>query len=102
LLLVHRQRARSSGGVRCLLGAHILQEVTELHHDRTDVALDRLRDANPAGRDGSSGGGSALPVSLSMQLSVADLRDAALGVRDAWNHGVLLRACAYVDLQRPS
>ena len=74
---------------RRLRRAHTCQDPAGPPHERTDVALDRLHDANPAGGDGSGVSGSALPFGLGMQRSVADLRDAALGVRDAWNHGVL-------------
>jgi hypothetical protein len=53
------------------------------------MTMHHLHEANPAGVNRGSVGGLALPVGLSMQRSVAELRDAALGVRDAWNHGVL-------------
>jgi hypothetical protein len=56
--------------------------------------LDRRHDANPASRDGGSGVSAALPVNLRKLLSVAELRDATLGVGDAWNHDVLLCAIA--------
>ena len=58
---------------RCLLRAHTLKEVTGLLHERTDVALHRLHDANPAGGDAGSRGGPTLPFCLSVQLPVAQL-----------------------------
>jgi hypothetical protein len=74
---------------RSLLRAHTCQDSAGPLHERTDMATHRLHDASPVGGDGSGVSGLALPFGLSMQLSVAELRDAALGVRDAWNHGVL-------------
>ncbi len=78
-----------------------MQEVTAPLHETGKATLQRLRNATPnflgAGR-----GSQTLPRGLSVQLSVAQLRDAALGVSDARNHGVLLRAIDRCGLQRPS
>ena len=64
---------------RSLPPAPILQEVTGPLHERTDMALHRLHDAHPAGANRGSRGGPALPFSLSVQLPVAELSDAAIG-----------------------
>src|SRR5918998_2619848 len=84
--------------VRC---AQAVQEVMAPLHEHGNATLQRLRNSPPIFL-GPSRGGETLPFSPSMQLPVAQLLDAALGVRDAWNHGVLLRAIDPCDLQRPS
>ena len=75
---------------RCLLRAHSLKELTDLRREHTDMALQRLCNFTwilmSAGR-----GGATLPFRLSVQLPIAELCNAALGLRDAWNHDVLLR-----------
>ena len=76
---------------RCLPCAHRVQELTGLRHERADATLQRLRHASPIDLDAGRGD-QTLPCYLSMQLSVLGLLDAALGVCDAWNHGLLLFA----------
>jgi hypothetical protein len=64
---------------RRVAGVYAFQEPAGLLHERTDAALHRLHDAKPTGGDGSSLGRPALPFSLSMQLPIAELGDAAIG-----------------------
>ena len=72
--------------VRC---AQVVQEVTAPLHEHGDATLQRLRNSTPIFL-GAGRGGQTLPFGLHVQLPVAQLLDAALGVSDAWNHGVLL------------
>jgi hypothetical protein len=75
--------------------------VTAPLHEHGDATLQRLRNS-PSVFLSAARAGQTLPLGLHVQLPVAQLLDAALGVRDTWNHGVLLRAIDQFDLQRPS
>jgi hypothetical protein len=87
---------------RPFLRGHIFQDPMGLLYECADVATHRFHHANPVGVDRGSMNGLALPSSLGLQLLGAGLRDAALGVSDAWNHDVLLRAIHRCGLECPS
>ena len=101
-LLAHSESAGGSGVFRPLLPGHNVQDPTGVLRECADVAMHGLYETNPAGVDRGNLSGPALPCCFSMKLPVAKLRDAALGLCDAWNHDVLLRAVHRCGFQRPS